>query len=112
MYTSLLAYTCCAVGKHSSTSIIFTCKKSPLGAMIRILYLSPGLRTNRNVSGRPGDAAVATSEPSLLTPTNWLPNTLKLNVTSLIRHSLKVSQPDAWGRFATSPAPPPFSAAT
>ena len=82
-----------------------------MGALILILLLSASLRTSWNVSDCPGMEAVATT----LTPTtvtDWLLNTLRLKVFWSIRHSLKVSQPEAEARLATSAAPPPFSAAT
>uniref|UniRef100_A0A0A9H785 Uncharacterized protein n=1 Tax=Arundo donax TaxID=35708 RepID=A0A0A9H785_ARUDO len=43
-------------------------------------------------------------------PRNWLPDVLKLNVVSLILHSLNVSHPEACVRFATTAPPPPWSA--
>jgi hypothetical protein len=54
---------------------------------MRTRLLSLFQRTSWNVSEGPGVVAVATTPAVLLTPTNWLPKTRKLNVVSLILHS-------------------------
>ncbi|RWW41063.1 hypothetical protein BHE74_00053481 [Ensete ventricosum] len=117
-----------------------TCKKNPLVDLIRTRLGSLAFTTISNVSDSPGEVETATTStpfPWSLRPTNCPLNTRNWKVDSVILHSwfrnskalmkrgsccssagrdqetrltLKVSQPEALDRLATTIVPPPLSA--